>query len=147
MSEAAATVPPADHPGYHEGDPVIDFKHKPEQRERPWQAARMPDDDRLIMVREPKGAFFVAVAEGLTGSDPGEQLAAQREVLDKIFDDDSRAYLQERLDDDEDYFDIDSLGAMVEELQELWGKGRGGSSGGSPRSSGGRSQRSTARRR
>lgn len=131
-------------PGLNAGDPlVMDFKTPDKTGERPWQ--QMAIDGDPVFVREPKGAFFLDLSQRL--KTPEQQAGAIAEVLEVIFDEESAVYVWGRLRDDDDDLDADEVGKIIENLQELWGKGRGGSSNGSPHSARPRTKRSTARRR
>jgi hypothetical protein len=99
------------------------------------------------MVRRPKSAFFVHIAKMETGSDE-EKVRSVDTILDRVFDEDSAQHLRDRMDDDDDDFDIEDVGKIVQRLQEVWAPGRPtGSSRGSARRSGNPSRRSTARSR
>lgn len=128
----------------HEDTSVLDFQTPDRHDERAWQTMTL--DGVPLQVRKPKGAFFVQLATKMGGSELA-QAAAVDEVLDKVFDDESREHVRARLDDDEDDFDVEEFGAILQRLRSVWGKGRGGSASGSksqPRKSG---RRSTARSR
>lgn len=143
MSQTAAAAEA--HPGLHEGDPnVLEFK-TPEKNDRPWQL--MTVDGHPVHVREPKSAYFLTMAQQMIQGDDEQQVTGTNEILMKVFDEEARTHLQARLADDDDDFDTDELGDILNRLQEHWGKGRGGSARGSAGSSRGRAKHSTARRR
>lgn len=141
------TVDTVDAPGPHEGDPnVIEFKTPEKGTDaRPWEP--MTIDGHAVLVRQPKSAWFVKIGLDLASGDDERELRAIDELLTRVFDEESRAYVRGRLDDDNDDFDTDELGDISRRLQEYWGKDRGGSASGSKASSSSRGKRSTARRR
>ncbi len=137
------------YPGFSEGDPIVlEFK-TPERQEgqeaRPWQA--MTIDGHVVMVREPKGAFMLGMAQHLTTDNPAAEAAAVAEMIDKVFDADAATHIRERLNDDDDDFDTDELGVILDRLREVWAKRRRptGRSTGSSRRSATTTRRSTAR--
>jgi hypothetical protein len=111
---------------------------------------QLDDDDTVLVANRPKQAALLNVAKAVGGLDDADELGAAGmldDLLDKIIDADSAAYLRERFDDPDDDLDLDVLEPIMKQLIGLWyGRptGRRPGSSGSPQRTG---KRSTVRRR
>lgn len=133
---------------------AIEFEAPTEPVVRQVTPVRIPGPDKQEIeeypATRPKDGFLLKLGRMASGSDE-QQIALVDEFIDKVFTEDDAARLRHRIEDDDDWLDLDSdtggasLVAVIEQLQQVWGKGRGGKSSGSPGPRRSPGKRSTAR--
>lgn len=104
------------------------------------------DGDKVRAV-QPKGAFLLDLAALSASASELEQSRVITLFVDKVFDADSKALIHDRLNDDDDDFDVDDLTPVIHWLQELWTGRPTGPPSASRRRSQKSGRRSTARAR
>lgn len=104
-------------------------------------------DGEALEAVEPKSARFLSLVRSIDTSDEFQQAGLIEDFLDLCMTEATAARLRERLDDDEDPFDLDTLTQIIRGLQEAWTRrptGPSATSSGRPKRTG---TASTVRRR
>jgi hypothetical protein len=94
--------------------------HSPAAAERPTFDFVL--DGRTCTAIIPKSAAVIRMARDAQTDDVLAQVAIIDDFLDTFMVPDTADYLHDRLDDDDDPFDIDTMGQIIQALQEQWGR-------------------------
>lgn len=109
----------------------------------------LDDDPTVLVAIRPKQAALLQVAKTAGALDDADQLGAVGmldDLLERLLDAESLAYLRERFDDEDDDLDLDVLEPIMKQLIGLWYGRPTGRPGASARSQRKIGKRSTVRR-
>jgi hypothetical protein len=128
---------------------VLHFEDPNADRDRTGdrQPFRIGDDDTILWARRPKLTALINIAARVGDADDVAMAGAALDFLQVVVEAESREYLTERLEDEDDDLDIDALIPPMEHFLGQWYGRPTGPRGASARSRKRTGTRSTVRRR